>query len=122
MLQRLTSLIVSVLVWLLVISFGMHLVLGWVTSPIRAIGSVPPHDNLLAGVAKPLLAAPFGVGLLVRLVRAADPRMAREREARERTIRHRVRRPADGAPPVESRAEVLDDPDPAVGEDQGGER
>jgi uncharacterized membrane protein len=65
----------------------------------------------------------FAIGLVVRGVRFVanrDPRAARERAARDRAVRRRVRRPADGVPPVEGRAEVLDDSDPAIGEEERG--
>jgi hypothetical protein len=54
----------------------------------------------------------------VQFVANRDPRAARERASRDRAVRQRVRRPAEGVPAVESRAEVLDDPDPAIGEEE----
>jgi hypothetical protein len=62
------------------------------------------------------------VGLAVRLVRfvaSRDPSAARERVSRERAVRQRVRRPAEGVPPVNNHREELADSDPAVGEDDG---
>lgn len=60
-------------------------------------------------------------GLLVRgvqFVANQDPRAARERASRDRAVRQRVRRPAEGVPTIGSRAEVIDDPDPAIGEER----
>jgi uncharacterized membrane protein len=65
----------------------------------------------------------FVIGLVVRgaqFVVNRDPRAARDRATRDRAVRQRVRRPAEGVPPIESRAEVLDDPDPAIGEEERG--
>ncbi len=118
--QRLTRLIVSLLVWLVVLSFGMHLLLGWVGNQSGAVRRHVAHSRPLRSVVIFMVAVPFGVGLLVRLVRATDPRIARERQARDRAVRQRVRRPAEGVPPVEGRAEVLDDPDPAIGGEERG--
>lgn len=63
----------------------------------------------------------FLIGLLIRsaqFIANRDPRVARDRAARDRAVRQRVRRSAEDVPPVECHAEVLDDPDPAIGEEE----
>jgi hypothetical protein len=85
------------------------------------VASVAHTGSVLGGLFAALLAICLVVGLAVRTVQFIanrDPRAAREREARNRAVRQRVRRPAEGVPPVESHAEVLDDPDPAIGEEE----
>jgi len=64
----------------------------------------------------------FTVGLLaqfVGFVTTRDPRAARDRGSRERAMRQRVRRPAEGVPPLRAYHDHQPDPDPAVDE---GER
>lgn len=84
---------------------------------LAALGTVGDFISSVLGV---LVALGFLIGLLVRLaqfIANRDPRAARERATRDRAVRQRIRRPAEGVPPVESRAEVLHDPDPAIGEE-----
>jgi hypothetical protein len=91
---------------------------GVLRASLSAIGSV---GGILSRALIVLLVACFTVGLVVRGVRfmvSRDPRAIRERAARDRAVRQRVRRPAEGVPTVESHAEVLDDPDPAIGDEE----
>lgn len=77
--------------------------------------------SFISYVLRIVLVMGFLIGLLVRagkFIANRDPRAARERETRGRAVRQRVRRPAEGVPPVESHAEVLEDPDPAIGEEE----
>jgi ABC-type uncharacterized transport system permease subunit len=119
-LDRLLKLIVT----LTLLLFLVQAVIGVAARALAAllttfVSSVAHAGSILSGIVVALLA----VGLAVRTVQFIanrDPRAAREREARARAVRQRVRRPAEGVPPVESHAEVLDDPDPAIGEEERG--
>lgn len=85
---------------------------------LAALGTV---GGFIGSVLGAVVVLGFLIGLLVRaaqFIANRDPRAARERAARDRAARQRVRRPAEGVPPVESHAEVLDDPDPAIGEEE----
>src|SRR5262245_55966775 len=70
-----------------------------------------------------LIVACFAIGMMARgvqLITNRDPRAARERATRDRAVRRRARRPSEGVP-LESHAEVLDDPDPAIGDEERGQ-
>lgn len=124
MLGRLLKLIVT----LTLLIFLVQAVIGVAARALAAllatiVSSVAHAGSILGGIVVALLGVSFAVGLAVRTVQFIanrDPRAVREREARDRAVRQRVRRPAEGVPPVESHAEVLDDPDPAIGEEERG--
>jgi uncharacterized membrane protein len=85
---------------------------------LGALGTVGGFIGYVLGV---VIVVGFLIGLLVRatqLIANRDPRAARERATRDRAVLQRVRRPAEGVPPAESHAEVLDDPDPAIGDEE----
>src|SRR5262245_40565552 len=124
MLGRILKLIVTLTLLLFLIQAVIGVLARVLESMLReslsAIGSV---GGLLGHALVELLVACFATGLVVRgaqFIANRDPRVARERTARDRAVRQRVRRPAEGVPPVESRAEVLDDTDPAIGEEERG--
>lgn len=124
MLDRILKLIVTLTLLLFLIQAVIGVLARVLESLLReslsAIGSV---GGLLGHTLIALLVACFAIGLLVRgaqFIANRDPRAARERATRDRAVRQRVRRPAEGVPPVETRAEVLDDPDPAIGEEERG--
>lgn len=122
MLDRLLKLIVT----LTLLLFLLQAVVGVVArilSPLLTmlVAGVLHIGSVLGGILVAGLALAFTVGLVVHVVQFVanrDPRAVREREARDRAVRQRVRRPAEGAPPVASGAEVLEDPDPAIGEEE----
>ena len=124
MLDRLLKLIVT----LTLLLFLMQAVIGVAARALGAmlatfVSSVEDAGSIVGGIVVALLAVSFVTGLAVRTVQFIanrDPRVARERETRDRAVRQRVRRPAEGVPRVESRVEVLDDPDPAIGEEERG--
>ena len=121
-LDRLLKLIVT----LTLLLFLLQAVIGLAVRSLSALfaaffSSVLRAGSVVGGILAATLAIAFTVGLFVRaaqFVADRDPRAARERESRDRAVRQRVRRPAEGVPPVESRAEVLEDPDPAIGEEE----
>ena len=85
---------------------------------LTTLGTVGGFIGYALGV---VVVVGFLMGLLVRAAQFfanRDPRAARERVTRDRAVRQRVRRPAEGVPPVENRADVRDDPDPAIGEQE----
>ena len=121
MLDRFLKLIVT----LTLLLFLVQAVIGVFARALTAllatlVASVAQAGSVAGGLVVAFLGVCFTVGLVVRTVQLfanRDPRAARERAARNRAVRHRVRRPAEGVPPVESHAEVLNDPDPAIGEE-----
>jgi uncharacterized membrane protein YciS (DUF1049 family) len=123
-LDRLLKLIVT----LTLLLFLVQAVIGVAARALAAllatfVSGVAHAGSILGGIVVALFAVSFVIGLAVRTVQFIanrDPRAARERETRDRAVRQRVRRPAEGVPPVESHAEVLDDPDPAIGEEERG--
>jgi predicted NBD/HSP70 family sugar kinase len=85
------------------------------------VASVARTGSVVGGLVVALVGVCSVVGLAVRavqLIANREPRVVRERAARDRVVRQRARRPAEGVPPVESHAEVLNDPDPAIGEEE----
>lgn len=91
---------------------------AWLTS---LLASAHQAGSLFGSLLTALLAVCFAVGLIVRTVRfiaERNPRAARERDAAVRTVRLRVRRPAEDVPPIENSAKVVEDPDPAIGEEE----
>jgi len=87
---------------------------------LSTLGTV---GGFLGQVMAALAVFSFLIGLMVRGIQFLgnrDPRTARERASRDRAVRQRVRRPAEGVPPVNHRDDHLRDPDPAVNEDQEG--
>jgi hypothetical protein len=88
-----------------------------------AVSAIGHAGSFLGGLLVAVGVVCFGAGLFVRFfqfVATRDPRAARDRASHERAMRQRVRRPAQGVPPVDGRREDLADADPAVGEDQEG--
>ncbi len=122
MLDRLLKVVVA----LTLLLFFVQAVIGVFARALAAllttfISSVAHTGSVLGGLVVAFLGVCFLLGLAVRtvqLIANRDPRAARERETRGRAVRQRVRRPAEGVPPVESHAEVLEDPDPAIGEEE----
>ena len=122
MLDRFLKLMVT----LTLLLFLVHAVIGvfarGLTALLATLGASVAHAGSVPGdLVVAFLGVCFIVGLAVRTVQFIanrDPRTARERATRDRSVRQRVRRPAEGVPPVESHAEVLDDPDPAIGEEE----
>lgn len=122
MLDRILKLIVT----LTLLLFLIQAVIGVLTRVLEAtlhglLASVGSVGGFFGHALLALAVLCFLIGLLVRSVHffaSRDPRAARERSARDRAVRQRARRPAEGVPPVESGAEVLDDPDPGLGEEE----
>jgi len=120
--------LLKLIVMLTLLLFLVQAVIGVAARSLAAllttfVSSLAHTGSVLGGILLALLAVSFAVGLAVRtlqFIANRDPRTARERETRARAVRQRVRRPAEGVPPVESHAEVLDDPDPAIGEEERG--
>jgi len=122
MLDRLLKLIVVLTLALFLVQAVIGLLVrifeGMLTQVAAAFGRT---GGALGGALFAVAGVAFVVGVLVRGIRSLgnrDPKVARERAARDRAVRQRVRRPAEGVPPVASNAEVLADPDPAVGEEE----
>jgi hypothetical protein len=121
-LDRLLKLIVT----LTLLFFLLQAVIGVLVSVLNAalycaVSALGHAGNFLGNVLVVVVEVFFLVGLIVRgaqFVANRDPRAARERATHDRAVRQRVRRPTEGVPPVESHAEVLDDPDPAIGEER----
>jgi len=89
-----------------------------------AASTISHAGSFAGGLTIFVLAVCIAIGLLVRLVQffaSRDPRAARERASRERAMRQRVRRPSEGVAAVNSNREKPADPDPAVGNDDGGD-
>lgn len=124
MLDRLLRLIVTLTLLLFLVQVVISVAARAVAALLATLISSGAHaGSILGGILVALIAVSFAVGLAVRTVQFIanrDPRAARERETRDRALRQRVRRPAEGVPPVESHAEVPDDPDPAIGEEERG--
>ena len=124
MLDRLLKLIFT----LTLLLFLMQAVIAVLARALTAllaplVSSAVRTGSVVGGLVAVLLAVCFVVGLAVRGVQFIgnrDPRALREGATRDRAVRHRVRRPAEGVPPVERQARVLDDPDPAIGEEERG--
>ena len=121
MLSRLLDLIVAGIVAFFFVNAAIRAFAGVVEAALRdLVGMLGAVGGVIGQLLGALVASGFVIGLLVRGVRfvaSRDPRVARERAARDRAVRQRVRRPAEGVPPVEGRAEVLYDTDPAIGEE-----
>lgn len=106
--------------------FFVQAVIGVLARVVQAalrdlLGVLGTVGGLIGYVLGAVIVVGFLIGLLVRatkFIANRDPRAARERETRDRAVRQRARRPAEGVPPAESHAEVLDDPDPAIGEEE----
>ena len=84
------------------------------------VSSVASIGSLFGALLFVGLVAVLAVGLFARMaqfITSRDPRAARERAARGRAVHQRVRRPAEGVDPVYSHARVVEDSDPAIGED-----
>ncbi len=124
MLDRLLKLIVILTLLLFLLQALVGVVVRALSALLTTLVSGAIHAGAVVGsVLVAVLTVVFTVGLVVRVGQFfanRDPRAARERESRDRAVRQRVRRPAEGVPPVESRAEVLEDPDPAIGEEERG--
>ncbi|MEO7867203.1 MAG: hypothetical protein ABIU54_06165 [Candidatus Eisenbacteria bacterium] len=122
MLDRLLKLIVT----LTLLLFLLQAVVGVLARALSAlfsmlVSSAVHASSIMGGMLAAVLTVSFAVGLVVRgaqLIANRDPRAARERASRDHTVRQRVRRPSEGVPPVEGRAEVVNDPDPAIGEEE----
>jgi hypothetical protein len=124
MVERYLKLIVTLTLLLFLVEAVVGVFAKALTATLATLVAGVAHTgSVLGGLAAAALGVCFLVGLGVRTLQSItnrDPRAARERAARDRAVRQRVRRPAEGVPPVESRAEVLDDPDPAIGEEERG--
>lgn len=124
MTDRLGRQVISLLLWLVAVSFGARILIGHVAHG-HASSQVAPAASVsdpLAAVILVVLTVPFALGLAVRLTRfLTNPgaHSAKERASRERAIRQRVRRPAEGVAPFTSGHEYLSDPDPAVNDEAG---
>ena len=122
MLDRVLKLIITLTLLLFLLQAVIGVLGRVIAAALMGTVSVINHagsflGSLLAAVA---IACLF-VGLVVRfvqLIATRDPRAARERTSRERAMRQRIRRPAEGVPPLNGHRERLADPDPAVGEDE----
>jgi hypothetical protein len=123
-LDRFLKLIVTLTLLLFLVQAAIGVAARTLAALLTTLVSGVAHaGSILGGIVVAVLAASFVAGLGVRTVQFIanrDPRAVRERENRDRAVRQRVRRPAEGVPPVESHAEVLDDPDPAIGEGERG--
>jgi hypothetical protein len=124
--ERFLGLIFELLILFVVVLFVLGLALGLLREGGAAVGAAAGHviPRLIADIVVTLLIGIFCVGLAVRVQCALTGhgrRTGRERAARERAVRQQVRRPAEGAPPMNSRRAHLLDPDPAVndGEEDG---
>jgi hypothetical protein len=124
MLDRILKLIVTLTLFLFLVQAVIGVLARVLEAALRGFfGHLGSVGGFLGEAAVALAVMCFVIGLVVRgaqFVANRDPRVARERAARDRAVRQRGRRPAEGVPPVESRAEVLDDPDPAIGEEERG--
>lgn len=124
MLDRILKLIVTLTLLLFLIQAVVGVLARVLEAALRGFfGRLGSVGGFLGEAAVVLTVMCFVVGLVVRgaqFVANRDPRATRERAARDRAVRQRVRRPAEGVPPDESRAEVLDDRDPAIGEEERG--
>lgn len=124
MLDRILKLIVTLTLLLFLIQAVIGVLVRVLEAALRGFfGSLGTVGGFLGQAVTALAVACFAIGLVVRgarFVANRDPRAASERASRDRAVRQRVRRPAEGVPPEESRAEVLDDPDPAIGEEERG--
>ena len=122
MLDRLLKLTVVLTLALFLVQAVTGLLIRVVEGTLTQVaGAFGRTGGAVGGVLFAVAGVAFLVGALVRGVRFLgnhDPKVARERAARDRAVRQRVRRPAEGVPPVESHAEVLEDPDPAIGEEE----
>jgi hypothetical protein len=122
MLDRVLKLIVTLTLLLFLMQAVIGVLARALTALLATLATTFSHTgSILRGLVTAFLGVSFVVGLALRTVQFItnrDPRAARERAARDRAVRQRVRRPAEGVPPVESYAEVLDDPDPAIGEEE----
>ena len=121
MLDRILKLIVTLTLLLFLIQTVIGVLARVVEAALRGLlTSVGSVSGFFGHALFALVVLFLLIGLLVRgvqFVANRDPRVARERATRDRSVRQRVRRPAEGVPPIESNAEVLDDPDPAIGEE-----
>lgn len=124
MLDRFLKLIVTLTLLLFLIQAVIGVLARVLEAALRGFfGYLGTLGGLLAHAVVAVAVLTFAIGFVVRgarFVANRDPRAARERASRDRAVRQRVRRPAEGVPPAESRAEVLDDPDPAIGEEERG--
>lgn len=122
MLDRVLKLIVT----LTLLLFLLQAVIGVFTRVIEAalagaVTAVGHAGSFLGSLVVTVAAVCFMAGIIVRFVQfvaTRDPRAARERASRGRAMRQRVRRPAEGVPPLNHHREHLTDPDPAIGEDE----
>lgn len=124
MLDRILKLIVTLTLLLFLIQAVIGVLARVLEAALRGFfGYLGTIGGFLGHAVVALVVMCFAIGLVVRgtqFIANRDPRAARERATRDRAVRQRVRRPAEGVPPVESRAELLDDPDPAIGEEERG--
>lgn len=124
MLDRLLKLIVTLTLLLFLVQVVIGVLVRVLEATLRGfMASLGAAGGFIVQAMVVLVVACFVMGLVVRgaqFIANRDPRAARERATSDRAVRHRARRPAEGVPPVESRAEVLDDPDPAIGEEERG--
>lgn len=125
---RVLGRLLKLIVTLILLLFAVQAVIGVLVRVLEAalrgfMALLGAAGGFIAQAMVVLMIACFVTGLVVcgaQLITNRDPRAARERATRDRSVRQRARRPAEGAPPVESHAEVLDDPDPAIGEEERG--
>lgn len=124
MLDRLLKLVVTLTLLLFLAQAVISVLVRVLEATLRGfMVSLGAAGGFIVQAMVVLVVACFAIGLVVRgaqFITNRNPRSARERATRDRAVRHRARRPAEGVPPVESRAEVLDDPDPAIGEEERG--
>ena len=122
MLDRILKLVVTLTLVLFLAQAVIGVLARVLESALRAslsvVGSVGGYFG--SALAAPVIAC-FALGLLTRgiqFIANRDQRTARERAMRDRAVRQRARRPAENVPPIGSHTQVLDDPDPAIGEEE----
>lgn len=117
MLDRILKLIITLTLALFLAQAVVGLLARVLAELVRALISSVASVSVFLFVG---LVAVLVVGLFVRtaqFITSRDPRAARERAARGRAVHQRIRRPAEGVAPVQSHARVVEDSDPAIGED-----
>lgn len=121
MLDRVLKLIVTLTLLLFLAQAVVGVAANALAGLFRALVSSAASIGALLGAFLFVgLVAILVVGLFARMaqfITSRDPRVAREWAARGRAVHQRVRRPAEGVDPIQSHARVVEDSDPAIGED-----